>query len=60
MDYIVELMKNDWTILNKDIKELAQIAGFTSAESFSDNFQRKFEIKPSYFIKRLKENIKVT
>ena len=44
--------------LEKEIKELANIAGFTNAEAFSDNFQRKFEIKPSYFIKMMKENIK--
>ena len=44
--------------LEKEIKELANIAGFTNAEAFSDNFQRKFEIKPSYFIKMMRENIK--
>ena len=44
----------------KEIKELANIAGFTNAEAFSDNFQRKFEIKPSYFIKMMKENIKTS
>ena len=58
IDYIIELLKNDATYLNYDIKNLATLAGFTNAVNFSDNFQRKFEIKPSYFIKMMKENIK--
>ena len=58
IDYIIELLKNDATYLNYDIKNLASLAGFTNAEAFSDNFQRKFEIKPSFFIKMMKENIK--
>ena len=46
-------------ILNHDIKKSSFFkAGFTNAVNFSDNFQRKFEIKPSYFIKMMKENIK--
>lgn len=55
LDYILEILKNDWEFLNKDVKELSQIAGFSSAENFSDNFQRKFKIKPSYFIKKMKD-----
>ena len=58
IEYIIELLKNDATYLNYDIKNLATLAGFTNAVNFSDNFQRKFEIKPSYFIKMMKENIK--
>ncbi|MPL56079.1 hypothetical protein SDC9_01561 [bioreactor metagenome] len=58
LEYIVELLKTEHKYLNRDIKELANIAGFTNAEAFSDNFQRKFEIKPSYFIKMMRENIK--
>lgn len=60
LEYIVELLKTEHKYLNRDIKELANIAGFTNAEAFSDNFQRKFEIKPSYFIKMMKENIKTS
>ena len=60
LKYIVELLKKEHKYLNRDIKELANIAGFTNAEAFSDNFQRKFEIKPSYFIKMMKENIKTS
>ncbi|AZI69343.1 helix-turn-helix domain-containing protein [Cloacibacterium normanense] len=60
LEYVVELLKTEHKYLNRDIKELANIAGFTNAEAFSDNFQRKFEIKPSYFIKMMKENIKTS
>ena len=57
LDYILNLLKSDWDYLNKDVKELAAASGFTNTENFSDNFQRKFEIKPSYFIKKMKENV---
>ena len=60
LEYIVELLKTEHQFLEKEIKELANTAGFTNAEAFSDNFQRKFEIKPSYFIKMMKENIKTS
>lgn len=60
LEYIVELLKTEHQFLEKEIKELANIAGFKNAEAFSDNFQRKFEIKPSYFIKMMKENIKTS
>lgn len=58
LDYLINLLKNDIKYLNYDVKDLALMAGFTSAINFSDNFQRKYEIKPSYFIKMMKENIK--
>ena len=58
LEYIIDLMKNDAKYLNMDVKELAYLSGFTNTQNFSDNFQRKFEIKPSYFIKMMKENIK--
>lgn len=58
LDYIIDLMKSDVKYLNIDIKDLAIMAGFTNAISFSDNFQRRYQIKPSYFIKMMKENIR--
>ena len=58
IDYIIEFMKNDAKYLNIDVKELATMAGFTNAISFSDNFQRKYQIKPSFFIKMMKENMR--
>ena len=60
LDYIIEFLKNDVKYLNMDVKELARLSGFSNTENFSDNFQRKFEIKPSYFIKMMKENIKTS
>jgi len=56
MDYIIHYLRSDYNFLTTDVKELTTLAGFTNSESFSDNFQRKFKIKPSYFIKMLKEN----
>ena len=58
LDYIVNLMKNDSSYLTMDVKELARICGFINTESFSDNFQRKFGLKPSYFIKMMKEKFR--
>lgn len=57
LDYIIEFLKNDVKYLNMDVKELARLSGFSNTENFSDNFQRKFKIKPSFFIKMMKENI---
>lgn len=55
LNYIIDLLRTDATYLQYDVKELANICGFSNSESFSDNFYRKFEIKPSYFIKMMKE-----
>ena len=55
LDYIIKHLKNDVKYLNMDVKELASIAGFSSTENFSDNFRRKFDLKPSVFIKMMKE-----
>lgn len=60
LEFIVDLLKTDWKYLNKDVKELSQIAGFANSENFSDNFQRKYQLKPSYFIKMMKENLKTS
>lgn len=57
LDYIIEHLKNDVKFLNKDVKELAAIAGFSNTENFSDNFRRKFNLKPSVFIKMMKDKL---
>ncbi|GGP01612.1 hypothetical protein GCM10010992_02690 [Cloacibacterium rupense] len=57
LDYILEFLKNDYKYLNMDIKELSRLSGFSNTENFSDNFQRKFKMKPSIFIKMMKENL---
>ena len=58
LNYVINLLRTDAKYLQYDVKELANICGFSNAESFSDNFYRKFEIKPSYFIKMMKEKSK--
>ena len=60
VDYILMLLKTKRKYLNKDVKELANIAGFNSTDSFSKNFQRKFDMKPSQFVKLMKENAKIS
>lgn len=49
LDYIIDRLKNDVKYINLDVKELAAIAGFSSTDNFSDNFRRKFDLKPSVF-----------
>ncbi|HAI81098.1 MAG TPA: AraC family transcriptional regulator, partial [Chryseobacterium sp.] len=46
LDYIIDRLKNDVKYINLDVKELAAIAGFSSTDNFSDNFRRKFDLKP--------------
>ncbi|UFK97677.1 helix-turn-helix domain-containing protein [Kaistella faecalis] len=57
LDYIITHLKNDVKYINMDVKELASISGFSSTENFSDNFRRKFDLKPSVFIKMMKEKL---
>ena len=57
LNYIVDHLKNDVKYINMDVKELANKAGFSSAENFSDNFRRKFDLKPSVFIKLMKDQL---
>jgi len=57
LDYIIEHLKNDVKYINMDVKELASIAGFSSTENFSDHFRRKFDLKPSVFIKMMREKL---
>ena len=57
LDYIIDHLKNDVKYLNMDVKELATISGFSSAENFSDHFRRKFDLKPSVFMKMMKSKL---
>lgn len=57
LDYIIDHLRNDVKYLNMDVKELATIAGFSSAENFSDHFRRKFDLKPSVFMKMMKSKL---
>ena len=56
-DSYLEVFQNDMKYINMDVKDLATIAGFSSAENFSDHFRRKFELKPSVFIKMMKDKL---
>ena len=53
LEYAIHLLK-DRKYLDYDIKELSAISGFATPNNFSSNFIRKYKIKPSYFIKSLK------
>ena len=57
LDYIIDHLRNDVKYLNMDVKELATLAGFSSAENFSDHFRRKFDLKPSVFMKMMKSKL---
>mgnify|MGYP003584327378 FL=1 len=57
LDYIIGHLQNDIKYINMDVKELASIAGFSNSENFSDNFRRKFNLKPSVFIKMMKDKL---
>ncbi len=53
IDYIIERLKNDKTLRKFTIKAIASEAGFNTSQSFSNVFQKKVGIKPSFFIKEL-------
>lgn len=58
LNYIIDHLQNNVKYINMDVKELATISGFSSAENFSANFRRKFDLKPSVFIKMMKDKLK--
>lgn len=55
LEYAMKHLKEK-KYLDLDIKELAHLSGFTTATCFSVNFVRKYQMKPSCFIKMLKKN----
>lgn len=57
LEYIIDHLKNDIKYITMDVKELASRAGFSSTVNFSDNFRRKFDLKPSVFIKMMKDQL---
>ena len=54
IDYIIELLKNDRKIRNYTNKALAEEAGFSSTQRFTNAFISRTGISPSYFIQELK------
>lgn len=53
LDYAVRLWTTDPKTKYLMIQEIAQKSGFNTAQSFSKNFKEKYNISPSYFLKRL-------
>lgn len=53
VDYIVELLKNDKKIRNYTNKGLAEEAGFSSTQRFTNAFISRTGISPTYFIQEL-------
>jgi AraC-like DNA-binding protein len=53
--YIINLLSTDKKNWEKDIKELANLGGFSNAENFSDHFKRKIGSTPSQYIKSLRK-----
>ncbi|WP_130734340.1 helix-turn-helix domain-containing protein [Flavobacterium sp. J27] len=55
INYIVNELKEKKNLRKYTMSAIAEEAGFNTAESFSNAFYKKTGIKPSYFIKELKE-----
>lgn len=54
IDYIVKELKENTTLQRYTIKSISEEAGFNTAESFATAFKKKTGIKPSYYIRNLK------
>ena len=57
IDYIIELLKKDKMIRNYTNKALAEEAGFSSSQRFTNAFISKTGISPTYFIQELKKEV---
>jgi len=53
IDNIIEELKQNKNLRKYTIAALAEEAGFNTAESFSNAFYKRTEIKPSFFVKEL-------
>ncbi|TDX84505.1 helix-turn-helix domain-containing protein [Epilithonimonas xixisoli] len=53
LEYVVQLWKTNPKTKHLMIQEIAHKSGFNTAQSFSKNFKEKYNISPSYFLKRL-------
>lgn len=54
IDYILKELKENTTLQLYTIKSISEEAGFNTAESFATAFKKKTGIKPSYYIRNLK------
>lgn len=55
VDNIIDELKQNKNLRKYTIAALAEEAGFNTAESFSNAFYKRTEIKPSFFVKELNE-----
>ncbi|XLS28979.1 helix-turn-helix domain-containing protein [Flavobacteriaceae bacterium M23B6Z8] len=55
IDYITKRLNYDHILKNFTIQAIAEEAGFKNTVSFTQAFYKKNKIKPSYFLKRIKE-----
>jgi AraC-like DNA-binding protein len=55
IDYILEELKTNTTLQRYTIKSISEEAGFNTAESFATAFKKKTGLKPSYFIRNIKQ-----
>ncbi|RZS93872.1 AraC family transcriptional regulator [Aquimarina brevivitae] len=57
IEYALKKIQNDSTFRKFTIQAIAEECGFNTAEVFSKHFFKKTGIYPSYFIKKLKEDL---
>lgn len=55
IDYIIELLKSDKKIRNYTNKALAEESGFSSTQRFTNAFNSRTGISPTFFINELKK-----
>jgi AraC-like DNA-binding protein len=55
IEYITKRLNSDHILKNFTIQAIAEEAGFNNTVSFTQAFYKKNKIKPSYFLKKLKE-----
>lgn len=56
IDYLVNHVQTDSKYQKYTIRAIAEEIGFSNPEGFSRAFQKKTGLKPSYFIKKVREN----
>ncbi len=57
VDYIIDLLKNDKRTRNYTNKALAEESGFSSTQRFTNAFNTRTGISPTFFINELKKEI---
>ncbi|UQB68878.1 response regulator transcription factor [Epilithonimonas zeae] len=59
LNYVIELWQKKPRTRHLRIQEIAEKVGFSTAQSFSKNFKEKYQISPSYFLKRLEKETNI-